>query len=132
MVPYGATVERFLQRLRNEGRSPRTVVAYRADLDDTMVDVATILGLLRRSQAGQGAAWPERDVLVLVLALVCGLRLEEIARLRVADLAGTVPDGVEAITVRGKGDKERRLGLSEVVQEALKVYWPTRRAVLDR
>ena len=245
MVPYGATVERFLQRLRNEGRSPRTIDAYRADLDDTMVDVATILGLLRRSQlatldrvereavvlaafdgldlarvtadhldeaiaeyrtrpdprfvthperapeerapatvarrtaairsffswcyktrrlpadpaallrpprkrarvpramdretaeralaqAGQGAAWPERDALVIVLALVCGLRLEEIARLRVADLGGTVPDGVESITVRGKGDKERRLGLSEVVQEALTAYWPTRAKVLDR
>src|SRR5439155_24672292 len=45
------------------------------------------------AQAGQGAAWPERDALVIVLALVCGLRLEEVARLRVADRGGTVPGG---------------------------------------
>ena len=45
-VPYAAAVERFLQRLSNEGRSPRTLAAYRYDLDDSMADVASIQGLL--------------------------------------------------------------------------------------
>ena len=241
-VPYGSTVERFLQRLSNEGRSARTVAAYRYDLDDTMVDVAAIHGLLpprsalerlpaadrerrvvegldgldvaavgpdhldeaiaefrtrpdprfarhperapeerspatvaRRTAAirsffawcyrtgripsdpaallrpprkrkrvpraidaptamraldaaHRASAWPERDLVIVSLALACGLRLEEVARLRMADLEGDPP---EAIVVRGKGDKERRLGLPPLVQEALRAYLPTRKARLD-
>src|SRR5688572_18621135 len=43
---YGPTLERWLQRLANAGRSSRTVAAYRADLDDTFVTVAGIHKLL--------------------------------------------------------------------------------------
>ena len=239
-VPYGPTVERFLQRLSNEGRSPRTVRAYRYDLDDTMVDVARIHGLLpsrldslaadererhiltafdrldvsavtpddldeaiaafrtrpdprfarhperapeerapatvarrtaairsffswcyrtdriaadpaallhppkRRKRipraidqptaeralgaAGDASSWPERDLVIVALALGCGLRLEEVARLRLADVEGEPP---QALVVRGKGDKERRLGLPPLVQQALLAYLPTRRARLE-
>ena len=240
-LPYAATVERFLQRLSNEGRSARTLAAYRYDLDDTMVDVSAAAGLLpgrpaldrmgaaerealvlaafeqldvaavtlddldqalaefrtrpdprfarhperspeerspatvaRRTaalrsfyawcyrtqrvaadpaallrppkkrkrmpraidqatasralaEAGLSSGWPERDLVIMALALACGLRLDEIARLRVADLEGHPP---EAVIVRGKGDKERRLGLPPVVQEALVAYLPTRTARL--
>ncbi|HEX2700219.1 MAG TPA: tyrosine-type recombinase/integrase [Acidimicrobiales bacterium] len=236
-VPYAVTVERFLQRLSNEGRSARTLAAYRYDLDDTMTDVAIGAGLLRPrttldraddaqreaevltaferldvtaitlddldaalaefrtrpdprfarhperspserspatvarrtaalrsffawcyrtqrvgadpaallrppkkrkrmpraidqvtagralAEAGRSAAWPERDALIMALALACGLRLDEIARLRLDDVEGDPPHGV---IVRGKGDKERRLGLPPVVQQALVEYVPTR------
>lgn len=244
MVPYAATVERFLQRMSNEGRSPRTLAAYRYDLDDTMLDVATITGLVRRSaldrmpapereaavldaydrldlggvtadhldeaiaefrtrpdprfakhperapderapatvarrtaairsffgwcyktkrlpadpaamlsppkrrkripramdqataeraidMAGAGSFWPERDLLVIALAVACGLRLDEIARLRMDDVAMTGAEPT-AITVRGKGDKERRLGLPQVVSEAMVTYFETRRGRLER
>ncbi|HET7476579.1 MAG TPA: tyrosine-type recombinase/integrase [Dermatophilaceae bacterium] len=240
-VPYAATVERFLQRLSNEGRSARTLAAYRYDLDDTMLDVAVAARLLparpaldamaagereaavlaayerldvaalglddldqalaefrtrpdprfarhperapqerspatvaRRTaalrsffawcyrteriaadpaallrppkkrkrmpraidgatagralaEAGEASTWPERDLVIMALALACGLRLDEIARLRVADLEGQPPVG---LVVRGKGDKERRLGVPPVVQEALAAYLPTRQARL--
>ena len=240
-VPYAATVERFLQRLSNEGRSARTLAAYRYDLDDTMLDVAVAARLLpprtalegmeavdrdaamaaafdaldvatiglddldealaefrtrpdpryarhperapeerspatvarrtaalrsffawcyrtsripadpaallkppkkrkrmpraidqdtaRRAlaEAGASSSWPERDLVILALALACGLRLDEIARLRIDNLEGNPPIG---IVVRGKGDKERRLGLPPVVQEALAAYLPTRAARL--
>ena len=241
-LPYSVAVERFLQRMSNEGRSPRTLAAYRYDLDDAMVDVAVARGVLdarsvlegldagqrearvlaafegldvagltlddldqalaefrtrpdprfarhperapeerspatvaRRTaalrsffswcyqtgripadpaallrppkkrkrmpraidqptavralaSAGESSAWPERDQVILALALACGLRLDEIARLRVDDLEGRPPQG---IVVRGKGDKERRLGLPPVVQGALSAYLPTRAARLD-
>ncbi|PLS76282.1 MAG: hypothetical protein CYG61_02785 [Actinobacteria bacterium] len=241
-LSYAEAVERFLRRLSNEGRSPRTLAAYRYDLDDTMTDVATVHRLLPRRQAleamptderrraqlvafealdvqaisaddldeaisefrtrpdprfarhperspeerapatvarrtaavrsffawcyrtkripsdpaallqppkkrrhmpramdqptalrvlsgaGEGSEWPERDLVIVVLALACGLRLEEIARLPLADLEGSPP---EAVIVRGKGDKERRLGLPAVAVEALRDYLPTRRARLD-
>ena len=240
-VPYATTVERFLQRLSNEGRSARTLAAYRYDLDDTMVDVAVGRGLLaprteldhmepvdreaavlgafealdvaavtlddldqalaefrtrpdprfarhperspeerspatvaRRTaairsfyawcyrtsrvsadpaallrppkkrkrmpraidhataaralaSAGELSSWPERDLVILALALACGLRLDEIARLRLDDVEGNPPI---AVVVRGKGDKERRLGLPPVVQQALAAYLPTRDARL--
>ena len=240
-VPYAPTVERFLQRLSNEGRSARTIAAYRYDLDDTMVDVAAghrllpargrlermdrpareaaVLDAFERldvaavtlddldsaladfrtrpdprfarhperapeerspatvarrtaairsfyawcyrtarvpadpaallrppkkrkrmprgidqptaaralASAGESSSWPERDLVILALALACGLRLDEIARLRVADVEGVPPS---AVVVRGKGDKERRLGLPPVVQEALAAYLPTRDARL--
>lgn len=234
-------LERFLQRLANEGRSSSTLAAYRADLDDTMVDVAIELGLLpsrsrlpvdveqreamildafeklslteitadhldgalaefrtrpdprfsthperapeerspatiarrtsairsffawayktqritadpaallsppkRRkrvpraleqtlaggalSGASANSQWPERDALILALALACGLRLAEIATLKMVDLEGEPP---YAMVVRGKGDKERRLGVPPVVGDALALYLPTRRAKLD-
>lgn len=233
---YGTMIERFLQRLANEGRSASTLAAYRADLDDTMIDVAIEVGVLparhrlpedplqreaavlgaydqlvlsnitpdhldgalaefrtradprfhthperapderapatvarrtsairsffawayktqrisadpaalltppkRRkripraleqtlaggalSNASSNSQWPERDALILALALACGLRLAEIAGLKLLDLEGDPPG---AMVVRGKGDKERRLGLPPVVTEALAHYLPTR------
>lgn len=234
-------LERFLQRLANEGRSASTLAAYRADLDDTMLDVAAELGLLpsrnrlpadaaerealiwgafdrlslaeitadhldgalaefrtrpdprfsthperapeerspatiaRRTSAIRSffawayktqripsdpaallsppkrrkrvpraleqslaggalntatanSQWPERDALILALALACGLRLAEIATLKMVDLEGDPP---RAMVVRGKGDKERRLGVPPVVADALALYLPTRRERLD-
>jgi site-specific recombinase XerD len=235
-VPYAATLERWLQRLANAGRSPRTLAAYRADLDDTMTTVAVGKRLLspadrndeakrfeafdaldlttvtfdeldeaiaefrtrpdpryttnpqrapeerapatvarrtaairtffdwcyttdripadpaakleaprRRkrlpkalthdlaetalSSSGEGSRWPERDELIIALALACGLRLEEIATLTMDQLVGDPP---EAIVVRGKGDKERRLGVPPVVGEALDAYLRTRKERLER
>ena len=74
----------------------------------------------------ESTRWPERDALIVALALACGLRLEEIATLRVDSI------GTDAITVRGKGDKERRLGLPPVVKDALDEYLPTRAKALER
>ena len=79
-------------------------------------------------EAGAAARWPERDELIVSLAIACGLRLDEIANLRVDQLQGEGPD---FLVVRGKGDKERRLGVPPVVREALGVYAPTRAAKLD-
>ena len=78
--------------------------------------------------ASTNSQWPERDALILALALACGLRLAEIAGLKLVDLEGDPPS---AMVVRGKGDKERRLGLPPVVVEALLAYLPTRRDRLD-
>ncbi len=239
MAPaYAPTLERWLQRLANAGRSGRTLAAYRADLDDTMATVAGLHRLVpdrraldrmsaedrerallvafddldlaavtfdhldeaiaefrtrpdprfrtnpqrapderapatvaRRTaairsffswcystdripadpaakleapkrrkrmpkaltqdmaadaldQAGKGSRWPERDELIIALALACGLRLEEIATLGIDQVQGDPPD---ALVVRGKGDKERRLGVPPVVREAMAAYLPTRR-----
>ena len=80
-------------------------------------------------EAGASSRWPERDELIVALAIACGLRLDEVANLRLENLLG---DGPDFLVVRGKGDKERRLGVPPVVQDALAVYLPTRTALLDR
>jgi integrase/recombinase XerC len=80
------------------------------------------------SNASSNSQWPERDALILALALACGLRLAEIATLRLVDLEGDPPT---AMVVRGKGDKERRLGVPPVVSDAVLAYFPTRTAHLD-
>lgn len=77
----------------------------------------------------EDSRWPERDQLIVVLALTTGLRLEEIARVSMSDLVGNPPS---AMNVVGKGNKERRVPLPEVTQNALAVYLPTRAARLRR
>src|SRR5207302_11070990 len=64
-VAYAPTVERWLRQLANEGRLPRTLAAYRADVDDTMVDVASYLGLLAPRDELDRLSTPERDAAVL-------------------------------------------------------------------
>jgi|GEM_PF-3684803 len=73
--------------------------------------------------------WPERDLMIIVLALTTGMRLEEMATLKVRDLVGTPPT---AINVVGKGNKERSLPLPSVAREALAAYLPSREAKLKK
>jgi site-specific recombinase XerD len=80
-------------------------------------------------EATGDSRWPERDQLIVVLALTTGMRLGEMANLRVADLVGRPPN---AINVIGKGNKERRLPLPPVTQQALAHYLPTRKARLSK
>jgi site-specific recombinase XerD len=230
VTPYAELVERWLQRLANEGRSPRTLAAYRHDLDDTMTDVALARRLIgsraesplaafeqldiatitvddldealatwrtrpdprftkhaerapahrspaavaRRTaavrsffqwcyrggrieadpsalltpppravrvprdldlttagrvldEADSASAWPERDLVIVALALGCGLRLEEIALLKLVDLQGQPPTHA---VVRGKGGKERHVPLAPWVRETIAAYLPTRAARL--
>lgn len=79
--------------------------------------------------AEEGSRWPERDQVIVALALTTGLRLEEMATLRMEDLVGNPP---VAINVTGKGRKERRLPLPSMAQEALALYFPSRTKRLNK
>jgi site-specific recombinase XerD len=76
-----------------------------------------------------GSRWPERDQLIVILALTTGMRLGEIASLRISDIEGSPPRWV---TVIGKGNKERKLPLAPIAQEAVRAYLPTRSATLEQ
>lgn len=76
----------------------------------------------------QVSAWPERDLVIILLAAACGLRLAEIAELRLSDFVGSPP---RTFVVRGKGGKERMLAVVDALDEALAAYLPTRKARLD-
>lgn len=56
---------------------------------------------------------PERRSLFIVM-YSCGLRKDEICRLRKSDVVNNV------VTVRGKGDKQRKVPLTRAAQEAIK------------
>ena len=91
--------------------------------EDAVMDRAAAL-----ASAGESSAWPERDLLILALALACGLRLDEIARLRMADVEGVPPS---AIVVRGKGDKERRVPIDPEVGGLIQAYLLAERPETD-
>lgn len=104
-------------KLRTPKRRKRLPKALSATVAVTAID-----------DASAGSRWPERDELIVALALACGLRLEEIATLTVDGIVGNN----ESLVVRGKGDKERRLGVPPVVAEAIAAYLPTRDDRLER
>lgn len=103
--------------LRSPRRPKRLPKALEADAAVAMMD------------ATDDARWPERDQLIIVLALTTGLRLEEMATLKMQDLQGKPPVSMNVI---GKGNKERRLPLPGVTQEALEHYLPTREKHLKK
>jgi integrase/recombinase XerC len=74
---------------------------------------------------------PERDTLAVLLGLAMGLRLSEIASIRLDNLQPT-PDAPTHIRVVGKGDKERQVPVPGVVREAIAVWLPVREAQLAK
>ncbi len=90
--------------------------------------------LLRRLSAGDVAPggrrdpWPERDVAVLALALVTGLRSAELLSLTVGSLAGR--PGERRIHVIGKGGKSRSVPVEPGLEAVLAAYLASRRTRL--
>ncbi|MGH2773268.1 MAG: tyrosine-type recombinase/integrase, partial [Actinomycetota bacterium] len=80
-------------------------------------------------RGGLDSRWPERDMLIVTLALTTGLRLEEMATLKLDDLSGNPPD---KLTVIGKGNKERRLPIPPVTGAAIAEYLPARAGMLKK
>ena len=78
--------------------------------------------------AASSSKTPERDHLALLLALTAGLRLSEIASLTTASFIGA-PSPTH-LRVRGKGDKERIVPLTDRLVEALDAYLSVRSALL--
>lgn len=70
--------------------------------------------------------WPERDLAVLALALLTGLRSAELLGLRVDSLAGRA--GERRLRVEGKGRRVRSLPIEAPLEALLAEYLRTRRA----
>ncbi|RNL81819.1 integrase [Halostreptopolyspora alba] len=69
--------------------------------------------------------WPERDMAVLALALLTGLRSAEMLALRVDSVSGR--SGERRVRVVGKGDGTRSLPIEPPLEELLEAYLATRR-----
>ncbi|WP_432523015.1 tyrosine-type recombinase/integrase [Kineococcus sp. SYSU DK006] len=84
--------------------------------------------LLQAIAAGVTAGrnpWPERDLAILTVLLVAGLRSAELLELRVRDLAGAEDE--PRLHVRGKGNAERSVPIEPVMAELLHAYLDSRR-----
>jgi integrase/recombinase XerC len=78
------------------------------------------------SDWSQGAAFPERDRLILELLYGCGIRNSELVGIDLEDIRWSN----EALLIRGKGRKERYVPFGESVRTVLGVYLPARQRVL--
>ena len=63
----------------------------------------------------------ERDYLMLMILLNCGLRVSELQNIKLSDIRN------DTLTVTGKGNKERQLFLNEATQKALQDYLQVRK-----
>ncbi|MBB5923454.1 site-specific recombinase XerD [Actinoalloteichus hoggarensis] len=64
--------------------------------------------------------WPERDVLVLALGLITGLRSTEMRELTLGSLVGR--PGERRLHVRGKGSRERSIPIEEPMERIVADY----------
>ncbi|MGA8764436.1 MAG: tyrosine recombinase XerC [Candidatus Sulfotelmatobacter sp.] len=77
-------------------------------------------------QMPEGAAFPERDRLMLELLYGCGIRNSELTGINLDDIRLSA----EAILIRGKGKKERYVTFGESVKHVLAAYLPERQKSL--
>lgn len=64
----------------------------------------------------------ERDFAIITLFLNCGMRVSELAGINLSDVA----KDLSAVTVTGKGSKQRRLYLNTACREAISAYLKVR------
>ncbi|MGA3487378.1 tyrosine-type recombinase/integrase [Micromonosporaceae bacterium DT55] len=83
-----------------------------------------LLTAVARDDGRQRDPWPERDLVVLGLALCGGLRLSELLALRVASIAGR--DGERRVEVSGKGGRLRILPIEPELDRLLESYLRSR------
>jgi site-specific recombinase XerD len=79
--------------------------------------------LLAAAAAGARKArnpWPERDVLVIALGLVAGLRSAEVRALQRSSVIGR--PGEQRLHVRGKGSRERSIPIEPPLERVIDTY----------
>ena len=70
------------------------------------------------------APWPERDLALVALFLVSGIREGEAVALNMASITG--PSGARRLEVIGKGDKPRTIPIDPTLDQVLDTYQTTR------
>jgi integrase/recombinase XerC len=89
--------------------------------------VAALLAALSADpQPRRRSDWMQRDRALVLIALLAGLRADELVRANVGDLRRT--DGGAVIHVRGKGGKDRRIPIEPALVQVLERYLDTRAA----
>src|SRR4051812_12540702 len=89
-----------------------------------------LLSAVSQSDERQRDPWPERDVVVLALALCAGLRLSELLALRIGDVSGRA--GERRVEVAGKGGRPRTVPIEPELDGLVERYLDSRRVRFGR
>jgi integrase/recombinase XerC len=89
-----------------------------------------LLQAVGRADERQRDPWPERDVVVLALALCAGLRLSELLALRVGSVLGR--QGERRVEVAGKGGRPRTVPVEPELDAVVERYLQSRRVRFGR
>jgi len=69
--------------------------------------------------------WAERDLALILIALLAGLRADELRQANVGDIR-TIDDGSAVIHVKGKGGKERSIPIEAELLSVIETYLDSR------
>jgi integrase/recombinase XerC len=69
--------------------------------------------------------WSERDLVIILIALLAGLRADELRQADVGDIR-TTDDGAAVIYVKGKGGKERSVPTEAELLSVIETYLDSR------
>jgi site-specific recombinase XerD len=89
-----------------------------------------LLDAVSRADDRQRDPWPERDLVVVALALCAGLRLSELLALRVGSLMGR--PGERRVEVAGKGGRPRTVPIEPELDAVVDRYVQSRRVRFGR
>jgi integrase len=92
------------------------------------LSLETVTGLVAAVNHGDHGesvtGWAERDRAIIFIALLAGLRSEELINANVGDIRAT--DDGAVIQVRGKGNKDRRIPLADSLIEVVTTHLESR------
>lgn len=83
-----------------------------------------LLSTARQIDQRARRTWPERDVAIIAVLAVTGLRLAEVVGLRVSSMDG--PADARRLTVTGKGDKSRTVPIYPALESVIAAYLASR------
>ncbi|MEV4351628.1 tyrosine-type recombinase/integrase [Actinoplanes sp. NPDC049596] len=89
-----------------------------------------LLDAVSRADERQRDPWPERDLVVLALALCAGLRLSELLALRIGSVLGR--PGERRVEVAGKGGRPRSVPIEPELDAVVDRYVDSRRVRFGR
>ena len=89
-----------------------------------------LLQAVNQADERQRDPWPERDVVVLALALCAGLRLSELLALRAGSVLGR--PGERRVEVAGKGGRPRTVPIEPELDAVVERYLDSRRVRFGR
>jgi integrase/recombinase XerC len=87
--------------------------------------VEALLSAVAHEHDPRQTDWQERDLALILTALLAGLRAEELRLVDVGDIR-TLDDGSAVINVKGKGGKERNVPIEAALLDVIGTYMESR------
>jgi integrase/recombinase XerC len=104
--------------------SPKLAKALPKALPRSAVE-ALLKAVAKDQDSSRRTDWAERDLAIILTALLAGLRADELCQLDVGDIR-TTDDGAALIRVKGKGGKERTVPVEGELLSVIDIYLESR------